>query len=88
MGGAAAALGVASAHRHRKRRPLGHACPQGVCHRDLKLENTLLLCMAGPPCVKICDFGYSKVKPVGASSGAAPPALRASWVCRCALRLV
>jgi serine/threonine protein kinase len=33
---------------------------QGVCHRDLKLENVLL---AGKhaPLVKICDFGYSKV---------------------------
>ncbi|KAL4421960.1 hypothetical protein ABPG77_007902 [Micractinium sp. CCAP 211/92] len=32
---------------------------RGVCHRDLKLENTLL---AGQPMpdVKICDFGYSK----------------------------
>ena len=31
-----------------------------VCHRDLKLENTLL---DGSPAVnlKICDFGYSKV---------------------------
>ncbi|GAB4817583.1 hypothetical protein N2152v2_004629 [Parachlorella kessleri] len=32
---------------------------QGVCHRDLKLENTLL--DGGPAYrVKICDFGYSK----------------------------
>ncbi|OAY85322.1 Serine/threonine-protein kinase SAPK3 [Ananas comosus] len=30
-----------------------------ICHRDLKLENTLL--DGSPtPCVKICDFGYSK----------------------------
>jgi len=31
-----------------------------VCHRDLKLENTLL---DGSPALhlKICDFGYSKV---------------------------
>lgn len=36
---------------------------QGVCHRDLKLENVLL---AGDhaPLVKICDFGYSKVRSV------------------------
>jgi serine/threonine protein kinase len=33
---------------------------QGVCHRDLKLENTLLD-GSRPPKVKICDFGYSKV---------------------------
>ncbi|XP_077237334.1 serine/threonine-protein kinase SAPK3-like [Tasmannia lanceolata] len=30
-----------------------------ICHRDLKLENTLLDGSAAP-CVKICDFGYSK----------------------------
>lgn len=31
-----------------------------VCHRDLKLENTLL--DGSPtPRLKICDFGYSKV---------------------------
>ncbi|XP_051145427.1 serine/threonine-protein kinase SRK2A-like [Andrographis paniculata] len=30
-----------------------------ICHRDLKLENTLL--DGSPaPCLKICDFGYSK----------------------------
>ncbi|KAJ9525705.1 hypothetical protein QJQ45_003475 [Haematococcus lacustris] len=32
---------------------------QGVCHRDLKLENTLLDGRHAPR-VKICDFGYSK----------------------------
>lgn len=31
-----------------------------VCHRDLKLENTLLDGSAAPR-LKICDFGYSKV---------------------------
>ncbi|WVZ91018.1 hypothetical protein U9M48_037251, partial [Paspalum notatum var. saurae] len=32
-----------------------------VCHRDLKLENTLLDATAGTaPRLKICDFGYSK----------------------------
>lgn len=30
-----------------------------ICHRDLKLENTLLTNDAAPR-VKICDFGYSK----------------------------
>ncbi|KAF9609269.1 hypothetical protein IFM89_014463, partial [Coptis chinensis] len=33
---------------------------QEICHRDLKLENTLLDGSA-TPCLKICDFGYSKV---------------------------
>nr|XP_025615016.1 serine/threonine-protein kinase SRK2E isoform X2 [Arachis hypogaea] len=32
-----------------------------VCHRDLKLENTLLDGSPAPR-LKICDFGYSKVK--------------------------
>jgi serine/threonine protein kinase len=35
------------------------ALTQGVCHRDLKLENTLLDGSPAPR-VKICDFGYSK----------------------------
>ncbi|KAK7306107.1 hypothetical protein VNO77_44027 [Canavalia gladiata] len=30
-----------------------------ICHRDLKLENTLLD-GSSPPQLKICDFGYSK----------------------------
>jgi len=34
---------------------------QGVCHRDLKLEN-ILLDDCDPPHIKICDFGYSKVR--------------------------
>ena len=34
-------------------------CLQGVCHRDLKLENTLLDGRPAPR-LKICDFGYSK----------------------------
>ena len=33
---------------------------QGVCHRDLKLENALLDGSPSPK-LKICDFGYSKV---------------------------
>ena len=32
-----------------------------VCHRDLKLENTLLDGSTAPR-LKICDFGYSKVQ--------------------------
>lgn len=31
-----------------------------ICHRDLKLENTLLDGSTAPR-LKICDFGYSKV---------------------------
>ncbi|KAK3283458.1 kinase super protein [Cymbomonas tetramitiformis] len=31
---------------------------QGVCHRDIKLENTLI--SGNPPTLKLCDFGYSK----------------------------
>lgn len=34
---------------------------QQVCHRDLKLENTLLDGSPAPR-LKICDFGYSKVQ--------------------------
>ncbi|KAK9832742.1 hypothetical protein WJX81_006569 [Elliptochloris bilobata] len=32
---------------------------EGVCHRDLKLDNTLLD-GSTPPRLKICDFGFSK----------------------------
>ncbi len=48
---------------------------QGVCHRDLKLENSLLdkpipetaafnlaTLMSSRPRLKICDFGYSKAR--------------------------
>ncbi|KAK3268682.1 hypothetical protein CYMTET_22831 [Cymbomonas tetramitiformis] len=31
---------------------------QGICHRDLKLENMLMT--GDPPVIKICDFGFSK----------------------------
>ncbi|XP_010555374.1 PREDICTED: serine/threonine-protein kinase SRK2F [Tarenaya hassleriana] len=31
-----------------------------ICHRDLKLENTLLDGSPSSPQLKICDFGYSK----------------------------
>ncbi|KAL5753391.1 hypothetical protein ACOSP7_023570 [Xanthoceras sorbifolium] len=31
-----------------------------ICHRDLKLENTLLDGSSTAPRLKICDFGYSK----------------------------
>ena len=35
---------------------------QGVFHRDLKLENTLIDRQPNSaPRLKICDFGYSKV---------------------------
>ena len=34
---------------------------QQICHRDLKLENTLLDGSPAPR-LKICDFGYSKVQ--------------------------
>lgn len=39
-------------------RPTCTRCPhlQGVCHRDLKLENTLLDGRPAPR-LKICDFG-------------------------------
>ena len=36
--------------------------PQGVANRDVKLENTLLVSTARP-LIKLCDFGYSKVRP-------------------------
>lgn len=36
----------------------------GVSHRDLKLENTLIfMSPEREPWLKICDFGFSKVKP-------------------------
>lgn len=37
-----------------------HFIMKQVCHRDLKLENTLLDGSPAPR-LKICDFGYSKV---------------------------
>ena len=36
-------------------------CLQGVANRDIKLENTLLDGTTRP-LIKICDFGYSKVR--------------------------
>uniref|UniRef100_A0A7S1SGG6 Protein kinase domain-containing protein n=1 Tax=Tetraselmis chuii TaxID=63592 RepID=A0A7S1SGG6_9CHLO len=41
---------------------LEHCHRMGICHRDLKLENTLLDSDGekSAPRVKICDFGYSK----------------------------
>ncbi|KAK9868215.1 hypothetical protein WJX84_001094 [Apatococcus fuscideae] len=38
---------------------VGYCHGEGVCHRDLKLENTLLDGRPAPR-LKICDFGYSK----------------------------
>jgi len=40
---------------------------QQICHRDLKLENTLLDGSPAPR-LKICDFGYSKVLELTSSS--------------------
>ena len=34
---------------------------QGVANRDIKLEN-VLIDSSPRPLIKICDFGYSKVK--------------------------
>lgn len=39
---------------------LDHLHTSGVCHRDIKLENTLVHEEDGVPVLKICDFGYSK----------------------------
>ncbi|KXZ46115.1 hypothetical protein GPECTOR_47g393 [Gonium pectorale] len=48
----------------------------GVCHRDLKLENTLLDGNPAPR-LKICDFGYSKPKStVGTPAYIAPEVLQ------------
>jgi serine/threonine-protein kinase SRK2 len=40
---------------------------QEICHRDLKLENTLLDGSSSPQ-LKICDFGYSKARGLHHSS--------------------
>jgi len=40
-----------------------HILLQEICHRDLKLENTLLDGSPAPR-VKICDFGFSKVNSI------------------------
>lgn len=61
---------------------------QGVCHRDLKLENTLLDGRPAPR-LKICDFGYSKSavfdsqpkSTVGTPAYIAPEASPASAAC-------
>ncbi len=29
----------------------------GIAHRDLKLENTLMVLKGAAPLIKICDFG-------------------------------
>ncbi|KAK7860136.1 abscisic acid-inducible protein kinase [Quercus suber] len=41
--------------------------PKQICHRDLKLENTLLDGSSAPR-LKICDFGYSKAVNLAISS--------------------
>ena len=46
-----------------------HSNLQGVANRDIKLENTLLDSTTRP-LIKICDFGYSKVRPTLAALAA------------------
>ena len=46
-----------------------HSNLQGVANRDIKLENTLLDSTTRP-LIKICDFGYSKVRPTLAALSA------------------
>lgn len=54
---------LASSFERRRALDLGRCESQGVVNRDIKLENTLL--DSSPrPLVKICDFGYSKVRTV------------------------
>lgn len=65
-------------------------CAQGVCHRDLKLENTLLDGRPAPR-LKICDFGYSKSavfdsqpkSTVGTPAYIAPEARLLPWLLGC-----
>ena len=67
-----------------------------ICHRDLKLENTLLGTDGRAPRLKICDFGYSKSglinsqpkSTVGTPAYIAPEVLRpqAGGTKRCARR--
>lgn len=54
------ATSTVGAHTGLWLRVTSSAALQGVCHRDLKLENTLLDGNPAPR-LKICDFGYSKV---------------------------
>ena len=54
-----------------------------MCHRDIKLENSLIRVEDDVPILKICDFGYSKSKQydtaphskVGTTSYVAPEVL-------------
>lgn len=48
---------------------LGIPGKQGIVNRDIKLENTLLD-NSPRPLVKLCDFGYSKVRFAGHSKNA------------------
>lgn len=42
---------------------------KGIVNRDIKLENLLLMSIPNQrPCIKLCDFGYSKLDQVGESS--------------------
>lgn len=40
---------------------LNYCHSHGVCHRDLKLENFLLLNKGNDSVIKLIDFGMSKV---------------------------
>jgi serine/threonine protein kinase len=49
-------------------RGLEKAHAKGVVHRDLKPENVFLAQVPGGVCVKIVDFGMSKIQPLGATA--------------------
>lgn len=40
---------------------LNYIHQKGVCHRDIKLENFLILNDNGEPKIKLIDFGMSKI---------------------------
>lgn len=50
---------------------LDYCHSRGVANRDLKLENLLLDSLDSPqPVLKMCDFGYSKVRARGGGTRA------------------